>query len=354
MNGNHEEKDVIEGEPMTNTKEIAVYEQPRNAVINWSDAVNLASTARKMRQSLAKDVLVEGNDYGKPFEGAPKPVLLLPGAQKITDAFECYAEPVLLEKIEQWDRKNPLFYYHYQVKLRQRGTNAIISIGEGSANSNESKWYWREGKRKCPKCGKETIFKSKQSGWYCWAKKGGCGAQFPNDSEPQIINQNIDRVPNEDIFDQVNTIKKIAIKRAHVAAAVNFGFSELFTQDLDDFTPPEYQGREEHSQTKKQAPPAQSKAKKDNGITEPPSNAQSAGFIPANDEEKKEAESMFAKLCAIVDSKVFEKKQSEALLKCWKNYTTIAELRNYFQKAESAYNAKLEELRKQHGEKKAA
>lgn len=92
-----------------------------------------------------------------------------------------------------------------------------------------------------------------------------------------------------------------------------------------------------------------------NAASEPPQaqTAASKGFIPANQAEKQEADQLFSKLCAIVDSKVFEKKENEALLRCWHNYTTIADLRNYFQKAESAYNAKLEELRKQH-EKKAA
>jgi len=43
------------------------------------------------------------------------------------------------------------------------------------------------------------------------------------------------RVPNENIFDQVNTIKKMAQKRALVAATlVAVNASEFFTQDLED------------------------------------------------------------------------------------------------------------------------
>jgi hypothetical protein len=44
-------------------------------------------------------------------------------------------------------------------------------------------------------------------------------------------------IPNEDIFDLVNTISKMAQKRALVAAALNAtGASAVFTQDQEDFT----------------------------------------------------------------------------------------------------------------------
>ncbi len=219
--------------------EVAVVEQHLlSAVIKWQDAVKVATKARAMRLELATKVLKKDIDFGVPFEGAPKNVLLLPGAQKITDAFECYANPVLLKEVEQWDRENPLFYYKYRVELRQRVTDSIVSVGEGSANSNEAKWYWRQGQRKCPKCGAEAIIRGKAAfggGWLCWKKKDGCGQTFQS-ADQRIITQEVRRVPNEDIFDQVNTILKIAIKRAHVSSAVNFGFSELFAPDLEEET----------------------------------------------------------------------------------------------------------------------
>jgi len=51
------------------------------------------------------------------------------------------------------------------------------------------------------------------------------------------IRDSVYRVPNEDVFSQVNTVQKMAQKRALVAAtmlAVNA--SEYYTQDLEDLT----------------------------------------------------------------------------------------------------------------------
>jgi hypothetical protein len=99
----------------------------------------------------------------------------------------------------------------------------------------EAKWRWREAKRVCPICGRETINRSKKDdGWYCWAKIGGCGAQFSG-SDRRVIDQQVGRVENPDIYDQLNTIDKIAQKRAlgsSIKVAANV--SEFFTVDLED------------------------------------------------------------------------------------------------------------------------
>jgi hypothetical protein len=101
-------------------------------------------------------------------------------------------------------------------------TEGIVSEGLGECNSMESKYRWR------------------------WA--------WPNDvSEEQ--RQHLRTVPgrareintkrgkawqyrldNEDIYSQVNTILKMAKKRALVDAALSAGrLSDLFTQDIEDF-----------------------------------------------------------------------------------------------------------------------
>jgi hypothetical protein len=68
----------------------------------------------------------------------------------------------------------------------------------------------------------------------CFRKKGGCGAKFSL-GDQSIESQQVGRVPNPDIADQVNTIQKMAQKRALVGVcllAVNA--SEFFTQDVED------------------------------------------------------------------------------------------------------------------------
>ncbi|MFQ5787387.1 MAG: hypothetical protein ACE5H1_05345, partial [Thermodesulfobacteriota bacterium] len=66
-------------------------------------------------------------------------------------------------------------------------------------------------------------------------KQGGCGDKFA-DNNQTITTQKIGRVRNPDIADQINTVLKVAKKRSSVDAALNFGFSDRFWQDLEDFS----------------------------------------------------------------------------------------------------------------------
>src|SRR5205085_7043391 len=94
-----------------------------------------------------------------------------------------------------------------------------------------------EAQRTCPACGQAAIVKGREEyggGWLCFRKRGGCGAKYA-DGDGVIESQQTGRVFNPDIADQVNTIQKMAQKRALVGAvllAVNA--SEFFTQDIED------------------------------------------------------------------------------------------------------------------------
>ncbi len=90
--------------------------------------------------------------------------------------------------------------------------------------------------RLCPKCNKPNIRKSRESGWYCWTKTGGCGAVY-RDGDAAIEGQAMGQKPNPDVADTVNTILKMAMKRAKISATINaISASEFFTQDVEDFT----------------------------------------------------------------------------------------------------------------------
>ena len=72
----------------------------------------------------------------------------------------------------------------------------------------------------------------------------------------EIESQSVERVLNEDVADQRNTILKMAFKRSHVAAALGIGFvSEIFTQDLDDMR--DYHPDDGEGYTVEPAAPAQ-------------------------------------------------------------------------------------------------
>ena len=183
-------------------------------------------------------VLRRDVDYGV-IPGTEKRTLLKPGAEKLTTFFGLSTRFELLERIEDWTGEahggEPFFYYLYRCRLL-RG-DVLIAEGDASCNSREAKYRWREAQRACPACGQAAIVKGREEyggGWVCFKKKGGCGAKYP-DGDQSIESQQTGRVFNPDIADQVNTIQKMAQKRALVGAvllAVNA--SEFFTQDVED------------------------------------------------------------------------------------------------------------------------
>ena len=177
-------------------------------------------------------------DYGV-IPGTPKPTLLKPGAEKLTTLFGLTVRFQMVEHVADWIGEaysgEPFFYYLYRCQL-WRG-DLLIAEADGSCNSRESKYRWREQKRTCPACGLATIIKGKEEyggGWLCFKKTGGCGAKY-SAGDPAIEGQQVGRIPNPDICDQVNTIQKMSQKRALIAATlIGVNASEFFTQDIED------------------------------------------------------------------------------------------------------------------------
>ena len=212
---------------------ITITPQHLSTDTSWGGAAERGLAARKEREAIVQSVLKDGPDFGI-IPGTQKPTLLKPGAEKIADSLNLYPSYEALRVVEDWDR--PLFHYAYRCTLIARGSGATIATGIGSCNTMEARYRWREGKRKCPACNAEAIIKGKEDfggGWVCWQKKGGCGAKYADDAT-SITDQKTERVANDDVFSQVNTADKMAQKRALVAATLNLGFSEHFTQDLED------------------------------------------------------------------------------------------------------------------------
>ena len=185
-------------------------------------------------------ILRDGIDFGIIPGTGDKPVLLKPGAEKLCAFFGMNARIIEREAVEDWVGENhggePFFYYRYRVGL-YRG-DVLIADNDGSANSWERKYRYRNADRTCPVCGKTTIIKGLEKyggGYVCYAKKGGCGAKF-SAHDPNIVNQIIGQVKNPDPADLVNTLQKIAYKRAFVGAVlIATNASDSFTQDIDEF-----------------------------------------------------------------------------------------------------------------------
>lgn len=208
---------------MSETTAIATRSQlaPRPAL-----TLQVIETEKEQRELLMRFIdtqMVLDTDYGV-IPGTTKRTLLKPGAEKLTNLFRCAPRFTITDKIEDWE--TGLFHYQFKCEIESIESGMIVAEGFGSCSTHESKYWQRNEDRKCPSCGKPTIKKSKRRdtdpqdfipGWYCWGKIGGCGEQFIH-NDPTVVDQIVGKVKNPDIYDCVNTVLKMAKKRAHVDA----------------------------------------------------------------------------------------------------------------------------------------
>jgi len=176
-------------------------------------------------QQIVHQNLVGGADWGV-IPGTTKPTLLKPGAEKIAKLLGLADQYEIVDRQEDWAK--PLFRYLIKCKLIHVASQSLISEGLGECNSMESRYRWRwVSERDLP----AGIDKTKLVSQERTAKTGGHWTVF--------------RFENDDIYSQVNTILKMAKKRALVDAALSAGrLSNVFTQDMEDITPAEEMTRE--------------------------------------------------------------------------------------------------------------
>ena len=144
-------------------------------------------------QAIVKKEMIEKHDYGT-IPGTSKPTLLKPGAEKMVKLMKLADTYETDEAEEDWDK--PFFHYRIKCKLVSMSTGEVISEGVGSANSFEAKWRyrWMFPNEIPDHIDKESLRKRTGKS----KKNGKAYTQY--------------RVENEDIYDQVNTILKMAKK----------------------------------------------------------------------------------------------------------------------------------------------
>ena len=186
-----------------------------------SPIVELEEAKKKFEDVRAFTVscLKKGVDYGE-IQGISKPTLLKPGAEKIGSLFGLTPRFSCVDKIMNWNGEGnpdnePFFYFEYRCELFKAGE--FVASCDGSCNSWEKKYRYRKGELVCPNCGKPLRKSKTADGYYCWAKKGGCGATFAS-TDQRITSQRIGDVKNYDTAEQVNTFQKMAQKRAYIGA----------------------------------------------------------------------------------------------------------------------------------------
>lgn len=185
-------------------------EQTALSIIDGIDIQQVAATMQGIArfQTVVQKTLKQNHDYGI-IPGTPKPTLLKPGAEKILMLMGLTSEYEVIEKIEDYHQG----VFAYTVKCTLSKGTMKVTEGLGSCNSKEDKYHWRWVREDDLPTGadKESL------------KKRGYGDNLRY------------RIENEDIFSQVNTLLKMAKKRAQVDATLTVAaLSEIFTQDLED------------------------------------------------------------------------------------------------------------------------
>ena len=218
---------------MNHTQEIAVAETKETAPLTAQEIKSQVQLIQEVMQA----VMQEGYHYGV-IPGTEKPTLLKPGAEKLTTTFRL--APLL--QVETRELGNGHREYQVRCTLVHIPTARVYGEGVGSCSTLESRYRYRNADRTCPHCGRATIIKGKAEyggGWLCFQRKGGCGAKFA-DQDVAIVSQAAGRVENMDLADTYNTVLKMAKKRALVDATLTAtAASDIFNQDLEDYTPPE-------------------------------------------------------------------------------------------------------------------
>jgi len=201
---------------MENKEVLAVIEE-NSSDVDIPDPRMVEKALQKIRQyqAVVQKQLIAGVDYGTVPGTVGKGTLFKPGAEKLLRIHGLVDTYEVVEKIEDWDKG--IFYYFIKCVLRDYKTGRVVSEGLGSCNSKENKYRWRwVTEKEIPQnVDKNALPKKIMNGQYG--------------------NYILYRMENDDIFSQVNTIQKMAKKRALLDAVLSAcRLSSIFTQDIDD------------------------------------------------------------------------------------------------------------------------
>jgi hypothetical protein len=166
-------------------------------------------------QHVMRDVMKEGEHYGKIPGCGDKPTLLKGGAEKLLLTFRLAPTYKEISVVEQAD----FIMYKIECELVHIESGQIMGSGLGACNSRENKY----NKRSVPEFVATEDEKAKAIG-----KEKRISKKTNKEFTVLILPSNP--------WDQQNTILKMASKRALVAAVLNVtAASDIFTQDIEDF-----------------------------------------------------------------------------------------------------------------------
>lgn len=161
---------------------------------------------------LMSSILQEGVDYGT-IPGVKKPSLWKPGAEKICTMFRLDPQYEVLMRVIEED----FILYDVKCTLYSITSGQRLGSGVGSANSREENYHWR-------KAISESEYESTPLDRRREKEKRARGSGT-------YIEKQVRTSP----YDFLNTIEKMAAKRAKIAATLDVtNASAIFTQDVED------------------------------------------------------------------------------------------------------------------------
>lgn len=178
------------------------------SIIETVDIDNISTTMAKIAQmqSVVQKTLKQGHDFGEVL-GTNKPTLLKPGGEKICMLFGLNPEYEFLQVTEDYDKE----FFSYNIRCTLFRNGQPVAQGVGSCNSKEKKYRF---------INVDEIPENYM----------GSSESFTDKYGRQKY-----KINNPDICSLVNTILKMAKKRAFIDAVLQVAsLSEVFTQDLED------------------------------------------------------------------------------------------------------------------------
>lgn len=183
------------------------------SIIDAVDIQGIPVTMQKINtmQTMVQRALKKDHDFGI-IPGTNKPTLLKPGAEKILLIFGLTSEYEFMDKTEDFNKG----FFSYSVKCILTKNGNKITEGVGHCNTYEGRYRWR------------------------WIRENEISSNINKEdlmSKTDRWGRATYRIANEDPYTLVNTVLKMAKKRAQVDAVLTVGgLSEIFTQDLEDIT----------------------------------------------------------------------------------------------------------------------
>lgn len=178
------------------------------SIIDTVEIETIANTMQKIgqMQAVVQKTLKEGQDYGE-IPGTNKPTLLKPGGEKICMLFGLNPEYEFLQTIEDYEKE----FFSYNIKCTLFKNGQAVAQGVGSCNSKEKKYRYVN----VDEVPENYIGYQEEFTDYYGRRKY--------------------KINNTDVCSLVNTILKMAKKRAFIDAVLQVAsLSEVFTQDLED------------------------------------------------------------------------------------------------------------------------